>query len=68
MTWEPTLIIGGLMRCCIATIDEIVSDYQAADQVPEEGQFFDCKYEKPGNRSIVYKDGSFAWRGLIENG
>jgi hypothetical protein len=59
--WEPRLNQGGLMRCCIATIDEIASDYFAAETEPEDNTVFDCKYEEPGNRSILYKDETFQW-------
>lgn len=50
---------GGLMRCCLATIDEYVATH--ADQSPKFGLILDCKYEKPGNAQVVL-DTSGIWR------
>ena len=46
---------GGLMRCCLATINETYD-------VTEVGDMLDCKYENPGNKNlIVADDGVWEW-------
>lgn len=47
--------IGGLMRCCIATIRDSIEPTRLGDVV-------DCKYEKPGNRQLVVDMNSGRWR------
>lgn len=48
---------GGLMRCCIATLDEAMV---AAEKPPEEGDKLTCKYchEEYG---MVFRDGAWEW-------
>jgi hypothetical protein len=45
---------GGLMRCCLATLDE------AAEHNPKEGDTQGCRYCKNGMR---FKDGAWEWSG-----
>lgn len=48
---------GGLMRCCLETIQNIVE----RETEPEEGEVFDCVHEKPGNQQIVVENKTFRW-------
>jgi hypothetical protein len=52
--------IGGLMRCCIATID-ILYDENPGMAVTE-GQTLQCRYapENPDHR-IRFRDGAWEW-------
>jgi hypothetical protein len=44
---------GGLMRCCIATIEARAGD------APIEGERLECLYCK--SREIVFHDGAWEW-------
>jgi len=57
---DTRIDIGGLMRCCIATIDEYVHEHQD-EEVPAEPLVLDCKYEPPGNAQVVLQDGRWRW-------
>lgn len=46
------------MRCCISTLDEHMS---VATTLPKEGDILDCKYEKEGNQSMIFRDGAWEW-------
>lgn len=49
---EIKINIGGLMRCCLTTIEELPGDYDF-----EDGIVIDCKYEKKGNSNIKLENG-----------
>ena len=49
----PKIRIGGLMRCCILTIEE------DAPKNPKEGDKMRCRYCKSGD--IIFKDGAWEW-------
>lgn len=52
---ERFIRIGGLMRCCVATVQESLEP-----TVP--GTVMDCKYEHPGNENLrVADDGIWEW-------
>jgi hypothetical protein len=55
---EYSVNIGGLMRCCLATLDEHML-YATED--PEEDETLDCKYEEPGNKNMVFRDNAWQW-------
>lgn len=48
---------GGLMRCCIESLDRQV---RAMTERPTDGMKLDCEFEKPGNENLIL-DG-FTWR------
>ena len=53
--------IGGLMRCCLSTIDEYVIEHpddEATDLI------IDCRYEDPGNEQIMLVAGRWKWAGM----
>lgn len=47
---------GGLMRCCLATIDNLDQSVDYPDHT-----VIDCKYEKMENKNIVLIDGVWRW-------
>jgi hypothetical protein len=59
MTFRETRInTGGLMRCCIHTIEEYIeahSTEECTDLV------IDCMHEKPGNKQIKLENGTWKW-------
>lgn len=61
---DSRLQIGGLMRCCTATIGEFVR-VNAGNHI-EYGKIIDCKYMVPGNRMIIIdqETGNFRWNRL----
>lgn len=54
---EYRLAQGGLMRCCIESLDRQV---RAMTERPTDGMKLDCEFEKPGNENLIL-DG-FTWR------
>ncbi len=52
--------IGGLMRCCLDTIDDL--DHNAPAAIPAEGQVLQCKYapDNPDHR-MIFRDGAWEW-------
>lgn len=52
---------GGLMRCCLATVEEEAETRQVA---PTEGETLDCKYEAAGNQNLIFRDGYWEWNRL----
>jgi len=48
--------IGGMLRCCVATLNEMDLDTEV-----ENGQTLDCKYEKENNQSMILEDGIWKW-------
>jgi hypothetical protein len=59
MTYDETTInIGGLMRCCIATISEFVRDHGSE---PAARIILDCKYDTPGNQQIILDGMTWRW-------
>lgn len=52
---EMKVNIGGMLRCCFETIQNL-PDREYAD-----GEVIDCIYEPGGNGAIIVKDGCFCW-------
>lgn len=48
---------GGLMRCCLATLNEAM--HEAVD-APQEGEVLPCKYH-PEDNSMIFRDGAWRW-------
>lgn len=53
---ETRIEQGGLMRCCIQTIAELGPNTDYPD-----GTIIDCKYEKAGNKSLMFLSGVWRW-------
>jgi hypothetical protein len=55
------LRIGGLMRCCTETVNDLYPDGPAAQA--EEGQVLQCKYnpDNPGHR-MLFREGAWEWQ------
>ena len=53
---ETKVNIGGLMRCCLETIEHLDPDYDFPD-----GFVLDCKYEEKGNKNIILVKGVWKW-------
>ena len=53
---ETRIRPGGLMRCCIETIDTLDNSIDYPDCF-----VLDCKYEKPDNKTIILLDGYWQW-------
>jgi len=49
--------IGGVMRCCLATL-------QQADVEDKEGEVLPCKY---CHSSLIVRDGAWEWNQEAEN-
>lgn len=56
---DTKIAIGGLMRCCTATIAAYVEAHKDDDEVVD--QILDCTYEEPGNARIILEDGVWRW-------
>jgi len=57
--WRITYRVfqGGLMRCCLATLD----DYMAkTDKPPQEGDTLPCAYHSD-NGGMIFRDGAWRW-------
>lgn len=55
---EEKIFQGGLMRCCIQTLVE----YQEQKDTPSgEGETLDCRFEKEGNKNMVFMGGAWKW-------
>lgn len=53
------LRIGGVMRCCIATLVEYL---KGIEEAPPVGTTLDCKYEQSGNKKLILAaDGVWEW-------
>ncbi len=48
---------GGLMRCCLATLDEFMA---TKDEPPEEGDTLRCKYHCD-NGGMIFRNGGWEW-------
>jgi len=48
---ETKINFGGLLRCCIDTIDTLPSDVEYDD-----GVIIDCKHETKNNRNIILRE------------
>jgi len=48
---------GGLMRCCLATLEEAMLN---AKEPPKEGDILACKYH-PKDNSMIFCDGGWEW-------
>lgn len=54
---------GGLMRCCLATLDAAM----LASQVPpKEGDILPCRYH-PQDNSMIFRDGGWEWNAPKES-
>jgi hypothetical protein len=51
---------GGLMRCCIQTILEILDEFQP-DTEFQNNTIYNCRYELPDNETIILIDGVFQY-------
>ena len=50
---------GGLMRCCLATLD---AHMLAATEAPKEGETLECRYEKNQPRPRMrWRKGAWEW-------
>lgn len=50
---------GGLMRCCIASLDEAM---EAATEPPKEDDRLQCKWcGKLGTGAMIFRDGAWEW-------
>ena len=52
---DTTISHGGLMRCCLVTIEEL------PDTEYVDGTVIDCKHESAGNKNIILKNGVWQW-------
>jgi len=52
---EMRINYGGMFRCCIETVNQL------PDGEYNDGDVIDCKFEDPGNKAIIVKDGVFGW-------
>ncbi len=52
---EHAIRIGGLMRCCIETLND-----RARTGEPHEGEKIECKYA-PRHSAMIYRDGAWEW-------
>lgn len=48
---------GGLMRCCLATLQEHMANAKAS---PKEGEVLPCKYH-PQDNSMIFRNGVWIW-------
>lgn len=53
---ETRINIGGLMRCCLETIERIDPNIELEDKM-----VIDCMYEQPGNKNIILENGVWRW-------
>ena len=50
---------GGLMRCCIASVQEYMEETRTT---PEEGTIIHCRYEKSAdNGRMIFREGAWEW-------
>jgi hypothetical protein len=50
---------GGLLRCCLATLDEHMQR-RIDDVPPQEGDTLKCRYHDD-NGGMVFRDGAWEW-------
>lgn len=55
---QTTMKEGGLMRCCVETIQTFCDEHADEESVD---QTMDCEYEQSRNRQIRLKDGVWSW-------
>lgn len=64
---ETRINIGGMFRCCVATIETLASDIDYPDKLE-----MDCKYESERKKSIILENGVWRWNNegevFFENG
>lgn len=53
---------GGLMRCCLATLDEFMA---ATEVEPKQGDVLPCKYH-PEDQSMIFHNGAWRWNYPME--
>jgi hypothetical protein len=59
MTWTYQREIGGLMRCCLASLDDAMVEYaKDHDEPPPDGYSVKCEYH---DSWMTKRDGVFAW-------
>lgn len=57
---DTVIAIGGLMRCCIATIDLLAAE--SPDMDVTEGQIATCRYaDGDPAHNMIYKNGAWRW-------
>ena len=59
---ETKVNIGGLMRCCLETIETLDQDVDYPDKY-----VIDCKYEDVGNKNIILENGVWRWNDKNNN-
>ena len=50
---------GGLMRCCLASLDNAMCD--PSKNPPKEGDIVACEYEKSNPTTMRFRDGAWEW-------
>jgi hypothetical protein len=53
---------GGLMRCCVATLEQTMG----TGDDPKEGDELLCVYCKNLGGGMVFKDGAWEWKGELD--
>lgn len=48
---------GGLMRCCLATLDDFMA---TTEHPPKEGDILHCAYHGD-NGGMIFRDGAWHW-------
>jgi hypothetical protein len=61
MAVKAKVRIGGLMRCCLDTLD---SAMDAATEAPKEGDMLVCKYHHRDGNQMIFHDGAWEWIGV----
>ena len=58
---ETRMETGGLMRCCLATIDDYATNHADDEAIDME---LDCMHEAAGNKQILLEGGRWRWQGM----
>lgn len=58
--WKKDVVVnqGGMWRCCIQSV---VEHMKTLDEEPEDGTVFDCNYQSPGNKQLIYAGRTWMW-------
>lgn len=51
--------MGGLMRCCLTSVDHLYPDGPA--QLATEGQVLQCEYTDSPDHRMIFHDGTWSW-------
>lgn len=54
--WETKIHVGGLLRCCIVTVEQFISDY--GYKPAEQGAVVECPY---CHTSVRLDEGIWRW-------